>query len=129
MESIVEGQFFPKSEKRVILDLSENVVGFAMYGEEQGSNRKKIFRYMIDKAHQRRGLGRSALTQIIEELFAPEKATEIYLCYHPTNEGARAFYKIFGFQEVGHLPCNKNPEGKIEARLLKQDWLGRMGQK
>lgn len=117
LESIVEGQWFPKSKRVVIIHSELGAVGYAAYGEEEGSQRKKVFRLMIDYRHQKRGFGRDAMKLILQEMFTDPGVKEIFICYHPRNEGARQLYRSLGFKELGHLPCTRNPEGKIEARL------------
>lgn len=123
LDAIVEGRFFPKSRQVALVDPTGAVVGFAAYGEEEGSDRKKIFRFMIDRTRQRQGWGRGAMARIIAELFGAPGTEEIYLCYHPDNAPARDFYGRLGFREIRRLPCARTPEGKVEARLLRREWI------
>lgn len=62
-----------------------------------------LWRFMIDKAHQGRGLGRQALAVALEYLqtFPCGPATHCWLSYEPENTVARALYQSMGFAENG----------------------------
>lgn len=77
------------------------VVGFALYGIDEVTGTWKIFRLLIDKQHQGRGLGKQALKAIVTEMKEKREATDILICYDEHNEVARRMYISFGFEEYG----------------------------
>ncbi|MFM5870722.1 GNAT family N-acetyltransferase [Aeromonas veronii] len=86
--------------------LNSKPVGFIMYAmlpDEDFTEEYAIYRFMIDKNHQGKGIGSMALNMLIskikEENFSAKKVT---ICYHTDNNGLRSFYKKFGFVEVGY---------------------------
>lgn len=64
-----------------------------------------IWRLMIDKRFQRRGLGRQTLDAAIDLIrtfpFGP--AEKVWLSYEPENTRARGIYRKFGFVENGEM--------------------------
>lgn len=89
------------------------VIGFALYGIDKFTGNWKIFRLLIDRNCQGRGLGKSALEQIVCEMRYIHRATDILVCYHPENQVARELYRRFGFLEYGL------EDNKILAKLPK----------
>ena len=77
------------------------LVGFAMYGNDSEENKSWIIRFMIDKAYQRKGLGKESLNNLIQLLFANYRGSDIRLCVEPENEVATKFYMNFGFLPTG----------------------------
>ena len=75
-------------------------VGFLMWVQETPT-KLSVWRFMVDKKHQNRGIGRTALALAIDAMKQVPKLQEIEICYHPENPVAREFYSSFGFQEVG----------------------------
>src|SRR4051812_29205580 len=59
IDSILEAQFFSESEQFLIraesAEAPPHAVGYALYGREKDTGRRKIFRMMIDRRHQGRG--------------------------------------------------------------------------
>lgn len=62
-----------------------------------------IWRFMIDRRYQHRGLGRAALAKAIAYVrtFPCGPASYCYLSYEPENRNARALYASMGFVENG----------------------------
>ena len=77
------------------------LVGFAMYGNDPEENKSWIIRFMIDKAYQRKGLGKESLNKLIQLLFANYRGSDIRLCVEPENKVAAKFYMNFGFVSTG----------------------------
>ncbi len=90
------------------------LVGFVMFG--YGSNGDEdepniavdnycIWRFMIDKEYQGKGLGRKALQASIEYLRSQPcgQAAYCWLSYEPENLGAKALYNSMGFLENGEI--------------------------
>ena len=67
---------------------------------------------VIDAAHQGRGIGRRAMTTVIERLRRDEDAVILALAYRPENERARSLYRSLGFVETGETDGDE-----IVARL------------
>lgn len=66
IESIAEAQFYPKAISSAIC-VDENIIGYAMYGEdEDDAEAWAIDRFMISKPNRRRGYGAEALHSIVE---------------------------------------------------------------
>ncbi|WP_302398744.1 GNAT family N-acetyltransferase [Neglectibacter timonensis] len=87
-------------------------VGFVMFGYGQdpesppvAKNNYCIWRFMIDKAYQHRGLGRKALDICLEYLrtYPCGRAEYCWLSYEPENEKARSLYRSAGFRENGEV--------------------------
>lgn len=60
-----------------------------------------IWRFMIDKSFQNKGIGRQALNLALSEIRLVDDIKEIEICYNPDNPVAKDFYSSFGFTEVG----------------------------
>jgi len=78
--------YFIKSEGAVAGD-----VAYEMKSEKEAY----LSDLVIDPAYQGRGLGREALTLVLQEL---EEVERISLVTHPDNQNALALYLSFGFQ-------------------------------
>ncbi|RMG26054.1 MAG: GNAT family N-acetyltransferase [Bacteroidetes bacterium] len=81
------------------------MVGFIMYGNFGGIC--WINRIVIDKDHQRKGLGRAAMKQLLEILKGKIRCKEIRTSYATSNHVAAAFFASLGFQP---LPSNFDDE-------------------
>lgn len=75
-------------------------VGFFMWVQETPT-KIAIWRFMVDKNHQRKGIGKVALALALETIKSTPALKEIEICYNPKNPVAKDFYAGFGFQEVG----------------------------
>jgi diamine N-acetyltransferase len=62
-----------------------------------------VWRLMIDRAHQRNGLGRAAMEQVIEHVRAQPGAERLLLSYVPPAEHLARFYGSFGFEPTGEV--------------------------
>lgn len=92
----------------------DTLVGFVMFG--YGSNGDEdepeiaegnycIWRFMIDKDHQGKGLGKQAVKASIDYLRSEpvNSAQFCWLSYEPENVVARRLYQSVGFQENGEM--------------------------
>jgi diamine N-acetyltransferase len=66
--AIVETQFFPLAKQFLIL-FGGKAVGDAQIGEDVETGNQKIFRLMIDKSHQRQGIGKAAVQELLKLQF------------------------------------------------------------
>ena len=91
------------------------MVGFIMYGyfppedgEDSYSKDEHIYyvwRLLIDKDHQGRGIGREALKQVMEEIKGKPygEASYCYSSYSPTNIASKTTFASYGFVEDGRV--------------------------
>lgn len=99
MWSLVEAAYNENYIVRGIY-LSDKSVGFFMWVKEN-PYKIAIWRFMIDKVHQSKGLGREALHIALSEIKQDKQINEIEICYNPLNPLAKNFYSSFGFEEIG----------------------------
>jgi diamine N-acetyltransferase len=60
-----------------------------------------IYRIMIDKDYQQKGIGKIATQLMIEEMSTLPNVKRIVVGYHPENLGAHQLYKSMGFVDNG----------------------------
>ncbi|GAB3940170.1 GNAT family N-acetyltransferase [Kribbella albertanoniae] len=100
---------------------ADDPVGFVMLSWNVPPGRPGImgpyflWRLLIDEQHQRRGLGREVLTQIVA-LIRADGATELLTSYQPGDGEPWPFYQRFGFQPTGEID-----DGEIVLRLALSD--------
>jgi diamine N-acetyltransferase len=70
-----------------------------------------LWRLLIDKRYQRRGIGREVLTQIAE-LVRADGAAELLTSYEPGEGEPWPFYRRFGFRPTGEID-----DGEVVLRL------------
>lgn len=93
----------------------EEPVGFVMlaWKPRKGPYRGRHFlwRLLVDKRHQGRGIGRAVLTQLVD-LVRADGGTELLTSIEPGKGGPWPFYQGLGFQPTGELD-----DGEIVLRL------------
>ena len=99
MWSLVEARYNEGYETRAIY-MKEEPIGFFMWVQES-KIKISIWRFMIDKEHQQKLIGRVALNLALVEIKRVSDLQEIEICYNPKNPVAKRFYSSFGFSEVG----------------------------
>ena len=99
MWSIVESKYNEGYETRVVY-MKEEPVGFFMWVKES-EIKVSIWRFMVDKKHQQKSIGRVSLNLALAEIKKVSDLQEIEICYNPKNPVAKEFYSSFGFSEVG----------------------------
>jgi diamine N-acetyltransferase len=99
-ESLEEAEEDPDARPRAIL-AGEDVVGFLMYDLPDGADEARLYRFMIDAAHQGRGYGKAALARMLDEIRTHDRVRRVSVCYFTTNVDARKLYLATGFQEEG----------------------------
>ena len=87
-------------DEPVVID---DLVGFAMYALDGDDGNWWIYRLMIDKRFQKRGLGRAALRAVVERMSAIPGCDAVYLGVYPENEAAANLYRQEGFRETGQI--------------------------
>jgi len=92
------------------------MVGFTMYGyfqpdpddDDNYDNENPcyyIWRLLIDKNHQRKGIGLEAVRLVMEEIKKKPQgyATHCYVSYMPDNIGSKTTFGNYGFEEDGRV--------------------------
>jgi len=110
--SIAEAQFYEAARSLAIYNAEHQIVGYVLFGKDVFTTKWKIFRLMIDKSHQGKGYGESAMREIIAWITHESDGNEILICYQNTNQAARRLYAKLGFveQEI-------DSTGKVTASL------------
>jgi diamine N-acetyltransferase len=111
--SVAEAQFDPDARPRAVY-AGKRVVGFLMYDVQRtrGKSRASIYRFMIDRRHQGKGYGRSALGLALAEIGAIRGVKRVSIRYMAENPVAKPFYASFGFRELG-----QDRDGEVIAEL------------
>ena len=89
-------------------------IGFVMFGygtdgEDEdprvSAHNYCIWRFMIDKSYQGKGLGRKAMQTALDYIrtWPCGEASHCWLSYEPENEVAKALYHSLGFVENGEI--------------------------
>ncbi len=76
------------------------VVGFLMY-DASNDDEANIYRFMIDRREQGRGLGRAGIAAALGEIEGLAHVRKVSICYEPSNTAAQRLYASFGFVEQG----------------------------
>ncbi|MGN4435747.1 GNAT family N-acetyltransferase [Bacillus cereus group sp. MYBK69-1] len=99
--SIAEVQFLDDFYAKGIY-LDETMIGFTMFGIDSDDNNYWIYRLMIDKKFQGKGIGKQAIHLVIDEIRRNNNAniSIIMIGYAPENFTAKFLYKKVGFIET-----------------------------
>lgn len=95
------------------------MIGYGTTGDQDepraARNNYCLWRFMIDKAYQGKGLGKAAMKEILRYIrTAPcGKAERCWLSYEPENTVAKALYAQFGFRENGEK-CGEETVAVLE---------------
>ncbi|MEZ5788025.1 MAG: GNAT family N-acetyltransferase [Xanthobacteraceae bacterium] len=98
--SLAEAKFTPRACPRAIY-AGTDLVGFLMYDlpDDDEPDRAAIYRFMIDRRHQRRGYGKAAIEAALDEIRTHRGVATVSICYAAKNP-AKALYDSLGFVEV-----------------------------
>ncbi|PLP55494.1 GNAT family N-acetyltransferase [Mesorhizobium loti] len=77
------------------------VVGFLMYDAPADDDEASIYRFMIDRREQGKGLGRAGIAAALREIEGLTHVRKVSICYEPANTAVRRLYASFGFVEQG----------------------------
>jgi diamine N-acetyltransferase len=78
--------------------LDDEPVGVLLVHVESGT--PYLVRFMVDAAHQRRGVGRQAVELLVDELCAAGWGS-LETSFVPVDEGAERFWRRCGFEDGG----------------------------
>lgn len=93
---------FETSLKPYAIYVADEVVGFLMYNSIQEElDGYWIYRIMVDKKFQGKGIGKAATKLMILEMAKLPNAKKIVVGYHPENLGAHNLYSSLGFIDNG----------------------------
>lgn len=81
----------------------DEMVGYAMMGQDPDDLSVFVGRLMIDARHQGKGYGRDAMRLILEELKARYNPSVIFIRFVPENLGAKRLYESLGFVDTGEI--------------------------
>jgi diamine N-acetyltransferase len=82
----------------------DTMVGFVMYTQTPGPEPGFfILRVMVDAAQQGRGLGRAAVTEVLERLRRQPGCREVRISAVPANRLATELYESLGFARTGEM--------------------------
>ena len=93
---------FETSLKPYAIYVADEIVGFLMYNSIQEElDGYWIYRIMVDKKFQGKGIGKAATKLMILEMAKLPNAKKIVVGYHPENLGAHNLYSSLGFIDNG----------------------------
>lgn len=95
--TVAEGHYEPGALLRAIY-LAEEPVGVLLVEVESGA--PYLVRFMVDAAHQRRGVGRQAVELLLDELRAAGWDS-LETSFIPVDDGAEGFWRRCGFEDTG----------------------------
>ena len=79
------------------------IVGFVMYCIDSDDDEYWIYRMMVDKKFQSKGIGDKALSLLIKKIQRDKKRDVIYLGVHKESISAVRLYKKHGFEFTGKV--------------------------
>lgn len=100
VESLAWAHVAPESHPLAIY-AGDTPVGFANFGHIPADGRCWIILFMVDAAHQGRGIGRAALGQLLARMEEVSDRARIAVAVHPENAVAIRLYEAFGFRDTG----------------------------
>lgn len=106
--SLAQALFAPEAWYRAIY-LDDEPVGFVMLSDDSLLDPRPenpeigVWRFMVDAKHQRRGVGRAALLQVIEHVRRKGRFRKLALSYVPEEGGPEQLYLSLGFRPTGEM--------------------------
>ena len=116
--SLAQALFAPQAWYRAIC-LGDEPVGFVMLWDESlvsptpDKPRAAVWRLMVEAKHQRSGIGRAAMRQVIDHVRRKGVFDRLTLSYVPEAGGPEPLYRSMGFQPTGELD-----EGEVVMELV-----------
>ncbi|PFG06407.1 GNAT family N-acetyltransferase [Bacillus sp. es.034] len=99
--SIAQSKFEP-TLKPFAIYYEDKVVGFLMFNSEpEELDANWVYRIMVDKNYQGKGIGKAATDLMIHEMMETYGIHRIVVGYHPDNQGAHSLYESLGFVDHG----------------------------
>jgi diamine N-acetyltransferase len=110
--SIAQAHFHPEVAWFRAIYADETPVGFLMLEDRAGAPEVFLWRFMIDRRHQKLGYGRRAL-ELVLDVVRSRPGTAALTLSHVAGEGNPApFYQRLGFVHTGET----DPDGELLMR-------------
>jgi diamine N-acetyltransferase len=106
--SLAQALFAPEAWYRAIY-LAGEPVGFVMLSDQSlldpmpGNPEIGVWRFMVDAKHQRKGVGRAAMLQVIEHVRRKGLFTTLAISYVPGEGSPEQLYLSLGFRPTGAM--------------------------
>jgi diamine N-acetyltransferase len=110
--SIAQAHFEPDFAWFRAIYADETPVGFVMLHDDPAKPVCYLWRFLIDRGHQKRGYGQRALELLLDHVRGRPGATALTLSYVPGEGGPAPFYERMGFVHTG-----EEDEGEIVMRI------------
>lgn len=139
--SLAQALFAPEAWYRAIY-AGDELAGFVMLYDESlrpeapDAPSIGVWRLMIDRNFQRRGIGQAAMLRVIEHVRAKARFTSLELSYVPGPGCPEPFYRGLGFRPTGRvdegeivleLPLNDAARGRREGAKPKASTMATRG--
>ncbi len=79
----------------------DELIGFTVYGFDPDVNEYEIYAVMIDKSHQGKGYGKTAMYRLIEKIKTKHNRSKLYICHREANIVAAKLYESLDFKDTG----------------------------
>jgi diamine N-acetyltransferase len=106
--SLAQALFAPEAWYRAIY-LAEEPVGFVMLSDQSllspvpENPEAWVWRFMVDAKHQRKGVGRAAMLQVIEHVRRKGLFKRLVISCIPEDGGPERLYLSLGFKPTGEM--------------------------
>jgi|APTNR8051073442_1049403.scaffolds.fasta_scaffold20174_2 diamine N-acetyltransferase len=106
--SLAQALFAPQAWYRAIY-LDDDPVGFVMLADDSLLDpvperpEVAVWRLMVDARHQRQGIGRAAMVQVIEHVRRKGRFGSLGISYVPEEGGPEPLYRSLGFEPTGEI--------------------------
>jgi diamine N-acetyltransferase len=126
--SLAQALFAPEAWYRAVCR-GDEIVGFVMLSDESlldpvpETPQIWLWRFMVDARHQRQGIGRAALRQVIEHVRSKGAFEKLALSYVPEDGSPEPFYRSLGFRPTGEMtsPSRGVDDGEVVMELVLSD--------
>lgn len=106
------------------------MVGFILYDFDTELDAWSMSRFMIDRKHQGKGLGKQALRAFLDFFFQTYPVPKLYTSVEVENAAAQRLYESMGFVREGIIEYDAGGEHYVEIRmLLTREMEGEAGRK
>ncbi len=76
-------------------------MGFVLWGKDPRDGAWWIVRVMVDRAHQRKGIGRAAMREVLAAIGRERTGEDVFLSVVCSNVVARRLYESLSFRATG----------------------------
>ena len=105
--SLAEAGVRPEARARLVLS-DDEPVGMVVFLKNPEDSKFHIHRFMIDKEHQKHGMGEAALRLVVQEIRSLEDfVPPVVIEFIDNNMEAQRVYERVGFKDTGRSVFNK----------------------